>query len=168
MSSAKPASCCRILQGGLRVQIENDYHRPKTPLNRATTAVFEGLRKKTQQMFEGQTVEITYRSAIEDLETAFRRYSNVQEEPGLVFIWGIMVSEQFMTELRKKEPMALLLLAHYAVLLHSICGLWWSGERGKQLVYAISQILPFAWQSAMVWPKQATNDSMAFETRVFE
>lgn len=133
-----------------------------------TVAVFEALRRAARQMYGAQNVEITYCSAIEDLETAFRRYSNVQEEPGLVFIWGIMVSEQYMTQLRRKEAMALLLLAHYGALLHSVSGLWWTGERAKQLVYAVSQILPITWQSAMVWPKQATDDSMAFETRIFD
>ena len=157
----------RILRGGLRVQVEHDYHRAKAPLNHATAAVFEDLQRITQQEFEDQNVAITYRSAIEDLETAFRRYSNVQEEPGFVFVWGVVVSEQYVTQLRRKEPMALVLLGHYAALLHGIAGLWWSGQRGRQLVYAVCQLLPSAWQSAMTWPKQATDDSTTFEAQIF-
>ena len=101
------------------------------------------------------SLRVTYRSAIQDLRTAFERSSTIIEEEGLVFIWAATVSEQYMIRLQNKEPMALVILAHYAVLLHGINGQWWANGRGSQLVDAISETLPAVWQAAINWPRDA-------------
>lgn len=47
--------------------------------------------------------------------------------------------------------MALVILAHWAVLLHSVSAQWWAGERGRLLVEAIFQELDDEWSAAVQW-----------------
>lgn len=47
--------------------------------------------------------------------------------------------------------MALVILAHWAVLLHSVSAQWWAGERGRLLVEAIFQELDDEWRAAVQW-----------------
>ena len=51
--------------------------------------------------------------------------------------------------------MALVILAHFAVLLHCVSAQWWAGERGKRLAEAIEQELNDEWKPAVQWPIDA-------------
>ena len=51
--------------------------------------------------------------------------------------------------------MALVILAHYAVLLHDVRSQWWAAGRGKQLVKSIQRELSDQWKSAVQWPMDA-------------
>ena len=92
-----------------------------------------------------------YAKTIQNLEGVYGAYSLITSDRSLVFIWCATVPAQFVTLLRERDPMALVVLAHWAILLHSVSAQWWAGERGKLLVEAIYQELGDEWKPAVQW-----------------
>ena len=92
-----------------------------------------------------------YAEIIQKLESFYGAFSIVTSDRSLVFIWCAIVSAEFVAGLRERDPMALLVLAHWAVLLHSVSAQWWAGERGKLLVEAIYHELDDEWRAAAQW-----------------
>lgn len=95
-----------------------------------------------------------YKLTIQSLRKAFEINTAVQGDPGLVFTWLLMVQGSYVAQLEKKDPMALVILAHYAVLIHSTNGQWWIEGRGAQLFEAIYRILPLEWLPAVELPRK--------------
>lgn len=104
----------------------------------------------------------TYKKAIAHLERCF-----AEEARGLIdgFLMAFPVfagAREFMKAVRKSDPMALLILMHFAVLLetHSKKA-WWAPSVGKRLVMEISDVLekseltlvPQFWE-AVSWARQ--------------
>ena len=92
-----------------------------------------------------------YAKTIQNLESFYGAFSIVTSDRSLVFIWCATVPGEFAARLRERDPMALVILAHWAVLLHSVSAQWWAGERGKLLVEAIYQELDDEWKAAVQW-----------------
>jgi hypothetical protein len=124
-------------------------------------AVFETLYKEvetTMHIDEGHK----YRLAVKNLRIIFELFPAIFEEGPLVFLWAILLQDSFIMELKKKEPLALVILAHYATLLHGINEQWWAQGRGRRLVEAVCHILPSPWQPAIHWPKHVVQSTVAF------
>lgn len=70
--------------------------------------------------------------------------------------WSNLIPWRFLMLLEKQIPEALVILAHYAVLLHRFRAFWCLGDIGKRLVEGISELLAAYWQ---IWlPKLETGD----------
>lgn len=73
---------------------------------------------------------------------------------GRVLAWLAMAGPDFVTKLKEEEPMALLILIHWAVLLESLKDLWWAKNAGKRLmedVVAVLEKVAFS-SGARRWP----------------
>ncbi|KAL2042012.1 hypothetical protein N7G274_005200 [Stereocaulon virgatum] len=82
-------------------------------------AVFETLHKeveKTMHIDEGHKSCL----AVLNLRIIFEPFPAIVEERPLVFLWATLLQDGFIMELEKQEPLALVILAHYATLLHGI------------------------------------------------
>lgn len=53
---------------------------------------------------------------------------------GRILAWLAMAGQDFMTNVNEKEPMALLILLHWAVLLIDLNDLWWAKNAGARLI----------------------------------
>ena len=131
-----------------------------------TLALPEEARLAFEKLFDINNREIRdgsirdlYSATIQDLKHAFEIHTVVMGEPGLVFTWLVVVQASYVAQLERKEPMALVILAHYAVLLHTSKGQWWLEGRGADLVHVIHQLLPPEWLSAIAWPREAVTTS---------
>ena len=60
---------------------------------------------------------------------------------GRILAWLAMAGQDFMTNLKEYEPMALLILLHWAVLLMNLSDLWWARNAGKRLVEDVAVAL---------------------------
>ncbi|GME38054.1 C6 transcription factor [Neofusicoccum parvum] len=69
-----------------------------------------------------------------------------------VFCFAGLVSEDFMALLRERDACALLVFAHFAVLLQRLRGLWWLDGLGRTLVEEIHDSLAPAYREYMRWP----------------
>ncbi|CZR56677.1 related to regulatory protein involved in control of sterol uptake [Phialocephala subalpina] len=73
--------------------------------------------------------------------------------PRMVTTWPIMVSAEFTDLLVERSPEALIVLAHFAVLLHQCRKLWVVGNAGTILLDALGGYLPKEWDCWLVWPR---------------
>ncbi|CZR65702.1 related to regulatory protein involved in control of sterol uptake [Phialocephala subalpina] len=60
---------------------------------------------------------------------------------GRILAWLAMAGQDFMTHLKEKEPMALLILLHWAVLMKNLNDLWWARNAGRRLVEDVAVAL---------------------------
>ena len=125
-------------------------------------AAFERLERKAEETAEEPALCEAYAGAIQRLKVAFQTDEVIREEPGLALIWPVVVPERYITELSNRTPMAVTILGHYAVLLHSNNGPWWLEGRGRLLLEAVCQVLPSEWLSAVEWPRETIEKNLNF------
>ncbi|GKU10918.1 unnamed protein product, partial [Fusarium langsethiae] len=77
---------------------------------------------------------------------------------GVVQEWLVRVPYEYLTYLRQRCPEAIVILAHYAVLLHRARDYWAVGEAGRFLIQEIGSYLGGYWADWLVWPQQALED----------
>ena len=102
-----------------------------------------------------------YREAILHLQQVFdvqHTASGNQKRMPMVFVWPALVSSDYVDLLRQRQPEALVILAHYAVLLHRSRDLWLIGEGGKFLIESICGSLGSKWQEWLSFPKAAIRE----------
>ena len=149
-----------IAQGPLAELFRRDWHAPKASLPHDVATALECLSAKNAEIFEDTEHQHFYASAIQELRVAFQRYKTFRDEPGMVFVWPVIVQEAYIAAVAMKEPLALAILAHYAVLLHRIDGPWWLQGRGKQLIDTVRGLLTPEWLSMISWPLSAVDISL--------
>ncbi len=71
----------------------------------------------------------------------------------VVLPFPIMLKEDYITEMSEGKPMALVILAHYGALLHSLRNHLWMKGRGRQVVDAVRQEVDgMEWRDCLDWP----------------
>lgn len=131
------------------------YHwNPETlPLPDDVQIAFDRLIQQNENRTNNLEDWQTYDQTIQDLRTCFQTYRNISDEPSLVFVWVKLVQEPYVAALKRLEPMALAILAHWAVLLHSVKFEWGSGDRGSLLIEDIVRLISPEWLPAVQWPR---------------
>lgn len=94
----------------------------------------------------------TYSLAIQGLKECFKRISSKDRDKGMVLSWPISVSQEYIAFLRSRQPMALVILAHYGVILDEIRDAWWAMGWGSRLIQELNQVVEGEWKSLLVWP----------------
>ncbi|KAE8312711.1 hypothetical protein BDV41DRAFT_538592 [Aspergillus transmontanensis] len=95
--------------------------------------------------------------AIDLLRRCFCRYSTMKD-PGSVVTWLAVVNRRFVDMLRGLEPLSLLILGHWGVLLGQLDGkIWWASNSGRALVTDIMGVCGTGvveYGDAWLWPKR--------------
>ena len=151
-----------IAQGPLATFTQHNWEPSLAPLADDVKAAFECLERRVEEAADEPVLCEAYARAIQRLKVAFQTDELIRDEPGLAFIWPVVVPEGYMMGLRNRTPMALAILGHYAVLLHSSNGPWWLEGRGRLLLEAVCQVLPSEWLSAVDWPQETIEKSFDF------
>jgi hypothetical protein len=55
--------------------------------------------------------------------------------------WSFQIPAEFLELLEARRPFALVILAHYAVILHHLKSSWWMGDWGNRILQEIGNIL---------------------------
>ena len=151
-----------IAQGPLATFTQHNWEPSLAPLANDVKAAFECLERRVQEAADEPVLCEAYTGAIQRLKVAFQTDELIRDEPGLAFIWPVVVPERYMIGLRHRTPMALAILGHYAVLLHSSNSPWWLEGRGRLLLEAVCQVLPSEWLSAVDWPRETIEKTFDF------
>lgn len=122
----------------------------------ATGTDCNGLLDRLQRSDVNQETIDEYTDTVKILQYLFdsvhfsrcRRIVVVQE-------WLVRVSHRYIALLRQRRPEALVVLAHYAVLLHYARDYWTVGDSGRFLISSISTHLGGYWSDWLALPKQA-------------
>ncbi|KAK5047432.1 hypothetical protein LTR84_006528 [Exophiala bonariae] len=105
-----------------------------------------------------------YHISIVQLQKVFdaeQAYPSAQFDSQLVSAWPIMISPEYVDLLRQQAPEALIILAHYAVLLHRCRDSWLYGGGGKFLLESICSRLGDAWHQWLNYPMSVLLDEHA-------
>lgn len=78
-----------------------------------------------------------------------------------VFLWPIHLSAHYVDLLRQHKAEALIILAHYAILLHRSRDLWLIGESGRFLIGSITEGLGPNWREYLQFPNSALREEVA-------
>ncbi|KAG8677731.1 hypothetical protein FPOAC2_03842 [Fusarium poae] len=70
----------------------------------------------------------------------------------MVFNWAVLLPNKFVELLTLREPQALIILGHYAVLLHLCKDVWQVGDSGRHILSGIVRELPSKWVQKLWWP----------------
>jgi len=70
----------------------------------------------------------------------------------LVGGWAIRAPSEYMSALNRREPFALVLLAHFCGFLNMACENWFVGPWGPIVLEEINQQMPSDWQQHIKWP----------------
>lgn len=102
-----------------------------------------------------------YDSAIEHLSHALEGLMKGGEPKVFALWWGFRIPMEFLELLEARRPFALVVLAHYAVVLHHLKSSWWMGDWGNRILRKIGDILEPEWQDLINWPIDATGCFLA-------
>ncbi|PNS20591.1 Transcriptional activator protein UGA3 [Sphaceloma murrayae] len=67
--------------------------------------------------------------------------------------WPVTTTALYIDLLSRRVPEALVIMAHWSVLLHQVSDVWAIGEAGKLLMHAVEHALGPAWDSWLAWPR---------------
>lgn len=72
-----------------------------------------------------------------------------------ILAWPVILCQGYTDLLRRREPHALVILAHFGAVVHSRRDMWMCGDGGAFMVNLISQHLGNEWSDWLDWPIQA-------------
>lgn len=75
-------------------------------------------------------------------------------ESGMVYMWAYPLSKRYHEDLKAHHPGALVILAHYCVLLKLIDNFWYIDDIGRQLLQDIERNIHPEYREWLVWPKR--------------
>jgi hypothetical protein len=95
-----------------------------------------------------------YGYAIHILELTFAVAAGSPKAPSdaLLKIWIHFVSDRYIELLSERQPGSLIILAHYAVLLHRSSRYWYLEGVAEQLLSIANAFVPAEWRSWLDWP----------------
>jgi hypothetical protein len=100
----------------------------------------------------GQASMKACEAAIDHLQRTFDMQHMLNGRDTSFASWPVLVPTEYMDLVTKRSPEALVILAHYAVVLHCHRGNWFIGDGGKYLIDSISRHLGSYWDNWMAWP----------------
>lgn len=83
---------------------------------------------------------------------------------GAIIAWPVMVPIEYVDALDMRRPEAMVILAHYAALLHLYRQLWIFGDGGRFLIEAICGSLGAKWEDWLEWPVKVLRDSSSLDS----
>ncbi|OQE26723.1 hypothetical protein PENSTE_c005G04499 [Penicillium steckii] len=76
-----------------------------------------------------------------------------------ILTWPIILDQGYTDLLRRRDPHALVILAHYGVMLHFRRDMWMCGDGGSFMVHLIAQHLGDQWSDWLAWPIQVVSQN---------
>lgn len=97
---------------------------------------------------------IACRAAVDQLQWSFDLFNNLPDRngPHAVSAFSVMVQADYVEVLRRHQPPALVILAHYGVLLHRCRRFWIFRDAGAKMIQIIARHLGMYWHEALAWP----------------
>jgi hypothetical protein len=97
-----------------------------------------------------------YGEAVDILEKIFARAAKSTDpaSDSLIKLWAHLVSPRFMELLTERQPGALIILAHYAVLFWRSQHYWFFEGIAEQILHIADTLVPSEWKAWLDWPKE--------------
>lgn len=121
-------------------------------------AVFTQLSEVEHELsasLKSESARASVETAVAGLRKSIEKSSSAAPELNVIMIWPMTLDEGFMSMVRVLHPAALVILAHYCVVLDAAnVELWFMQGWGSQLITAIANCLAPAWHESIRWPTE--------------
>lgn len=111
------------------------------------------------RLITAHILDPNYRHAFQDtidgLANIFARMYSGQEIFSASFLWMAQTPVLYFNQLRDRDPLALVILAHDCIVLHHMSQHWWIQSWGRQVLEAIRTALGPSWRGHIAWPLEA-------------
>lgn len=146
----------RVALGELSTLVQPDTIQPTMP--DTSQLVIAALRRQNEVEAKRNSnhEKDVYDQAIDHLRCLLEKLINGGEPKGFAFSWAFRTPIRYQDLLRERESFALVLLAHYAVILHHMRDTWWVGDWGLRILQEIDHHLEPQYRYLMSWPIDAT------------
>lgn len=143
-------------EGQLTPLLDTTRIDPKMP-DMSRLAILNLRRQNTLLHGSNHYHEIAvYEETIAHLENSLESLSRGGEATAIAFRWIAAVPERFLGLLEEREPFALVIFAHYAVVMHSLRDQWWVNDWGSKILRTICHHLDSHWMQRITWALDAT------------
>ncbi|KAL5042087.1 hypothetical protein BDW71DRAFT_200875 [Aspergillus fruticulosus] len=96
-----------------------------------------------------------FEAVINQLKVALSAMSRNEEATRTIFLWIFSIPARFVDMMHQRLPFALVILAHYSVVLCNMGRrLWWMGEWGPRIIQEIQTSLCEKWREKLAWVEQ--------------
>jgi transcription factor-like protein/Zn(2)-Cys(6) binuclear cluster domain-containing protein len=102
---------------------------------------------------DGSKTDI-YLSAVRLLEDNVKAEITNPQHITISYLFLPAADRRYMRLVAERDQMALVILAHYAIILHRQRHRWWMGENGIRLFGAVTSYLDADFEALVEWPKQ--------------
>ncbi|KAL2821788.1 hypothetical protein BDW59DRAFT_174125 [Aspergillus cavernicola] len=145
-----------IGNGELKPLLQYDKAQPKMPdTSRLAIMSLAQLNANLARQDPHHDKDV-YDATIKYLGYSLDKVSRGGETMIVAFQWIFQVPSKYMELYRQREPFALVILAHYAVIIHFLRRHWWMGEWAVRLIRDIGQHLDANWRKSISWVLDAT------------
>ncbi|KAH8431140.1 uncharacterized protein LDX57_008799 [Aspergillus melleus] len=119
-------------------------------------AVLDRLHEANNQYGEQDPAHDTdlHRHTIENLADMIAAISSGLITATIFCRWAIKLRPEYVDLVRNRNPLALVILAHYCAILHTMRGVWYVGEWSVRVPKAIWQVLDDRWKPLTRWPME--------------
>lgn len=145
-------------EGNARGQLEFSHHLEVTDAVDWEAALGRLSALLTSRSDDG--VRDTYQSSLNVMTWCFQETFGTLEKPKCiieaklngVMAWLYCVDDRFISCVKEKEPVSLILLAHFMVLLQTLSVVWLYQGWPEHVLRGVTEILGSAWDEMLEWP----------------
>ncbi|KAL9605281.1 MAG: hypothetical protein Q9179_001529 [Wetmoreana sp. 5 TL-2023] len=139
-----------LLQPGIINTVDTKLPRPADQQLRQLAEMCKGAAG-------GEEAVEAYVEAVKALRKCYVKIfirASVECEVGTAFTWPVEVPDKFIQLLKAGAPEALVILAHYCVVLHHLNDYWWMRGWAAHLIENIYNELSDPWRDWIQWPSE--------------
>ena len=122
-------------------------NKPSDPTEQALNR----LKECCQHTVESPNRIEVYSLVLEKLKGCAARARQHPDDHAAVVGWLVLVNSEYIDSVKSQEPMALVILGHYGVLIHTLKEAWWIVDLGERIVEAVCAQIPANWSPLMDW-----------------
>lgn len=169
---------CLRLHAGVRTVAKSSWHTLRgselepmlaagevlPQLGTTLTPEFTRLLDLIRSANLGDALTGTYQQAIEALQSVRSAVtSGLSDHSARNYLvaWPTLIPSEYIDALASRRPEAIVILAHYAALLHLHRSSWVFGDSGRFIFQTIDAYLGPSWAEWLVWPNRVLNETPA-------
>jgi hypothetical protein len=145
-----------VSEGAMKQLVEFDDKPPRMPDTSRLAIMSLSRMNASLGMQNPEHEKEVYDTAIQHLGASLDKLARGGEIMLVAFQWIFQIPPRFIDLLRERRPFALIVLAHYVVIIHSLRGHWWMGEWAARLISHIGQHLCAESKQSINWVLDAT------------
>lgn len=145
------SGCHWLQQGPMSATMIPQVVDPMRELPVGTEGVLTELSRRIHTTIATTIHGDVYSAAISTLRSSFVLATERPDVKLAIAFFPVMVQPEFLMLVCIGEPLALAILANYAVILHWLRGHIWLEGWGKQVIDAVHQALPQDWRECIAW-----------------